>query len=222
MHLIARAAFVGLLFLCATAQAQVQEEIRRCASIAADAERLACYDRLFRDSRAAASAPAAAAGTAAGAAAPSGAAPAGAGAAPAGAGAAPAGGAASGAPAGGASAPAAGAAAGAAAAGSSSAAAGADFGTNPRLQEEQRRKERASEGAQDMQELHERIKKIDPHPYGLHVLTLENGQVWQQKEKVWELELKPGDPVVIRRGMLGSYRVQPEGQTVSASVVRVK
>lgn len=215
MHLIARAAFVGLLFLCATAQAQVQEEIRRCASIAADAERLACYDRLFRDSRAAASAPAAAAGTAAGAAAPSGA-------APAGAGAAPAGGAASGAPAGGASAPAAGAAAGAAAAGSSSAAAGADFGTNPRLQEEQRRKERASEGTQDAQELHERIKKIDPHPYGLHVLTLENGQVWQQKEKVWELELKPGDPVVIRRGMLGSYRVQPEGQTVSASVVRVK
>src|SRR5262245_22709066 len=89
MHLIARAAFVGLLFACATAEAQVQEEIRRCASISVDAERLACYDRLFRGaaSSSAAAGPAATApaGAAAGGAAGAGAARSAGGAAPAGA-----------------------------------------------------------------------------------------------------------------------------------------
>lgn len=90
------------------------------------------------------------------------------------------------------------------------------------MQEEQRRKARESQGTEETLELRARIKKVEPHPYGLHVLTLENGQVWQQKEKVWELELKPGDEIVIRRGMLGSYRLQRGGQGASASVIRVK
>lgn len=175
------------LFFTSVAHAQVQEEIRRCASIGADAERLACYDRLFRDSNAAASRTTASAPLPVASSAP-----------------APA-------------------TATATAAGSiADATPDGEFGANPRLQEEQRRRERESQGSEGAQELRVRIKKVDLHPYGLHVITLENGQVWQQREKVWELELKPGDEIVIRRGMLGSYRLQLEGQRVSSSVMRVK
>lgn len=196
MRSISRVLWVSLL-LTGVAHAQVQDEIRRCAAMSADAERLACYDRLFRDTSASQSRSE-----------PSVAAPA----------LPPAASVASNAPA-----AAAGAASGAAtAAASAPGAAPAEFGANPRLQEEQRRRQRESQGKEDAQELRVRIKKVDPHPHGLHVLTLENGQVWQQKEKIWELELKPGDEVVIRRGMLGSYRLQLDGQGASTSVARIK
>lgn len=187
------------------AHAQVQDEIRRCAAIGADAERLACYDRLFRESAAPLSTPPAApAAASATPPAPAGAAPAGSSADVSSAAAATTG------------------ATVAAAASSTGAAPPGDFGANPRLKEEQKRRERESQGTEETQELRARIRRVDEHPYGLHVLTLENGQVWQQKEKIWELELEAGDEIVIRRGMLGSYRLQLDGQGVSTTVTRVK
>jgi hypothetical protein len=37
------------------------------------------------------------------------------------------------------------------------------------------------------------------------VVTLDNGQVWEQSEPGPDLRLKPGDPVTVRRGLLGAY-----------------
>ena len=48
---------------------------------------------------------------------------------------------------------------------------------------------------------------IDKRPRGELVITLDNGQVWAQKEAGAYFPLKVGDPVGILAGTLGSFRL---------------
>lgn len=50
-----------------------------------------------------------------------------------------------------------------------------------------------------------RVTAVRRLPRGEQVLTLENGQVWQQIEYKAEPQYEAGDVVVIRKGVLGSY-----------------
>ena len=51
------------------------------------------------------------------------------------------------------------------------------------------------------------VTAIDKRPRGELVITLDNGQVWAQKEAGAYFPLKVGDPVAILAGTLGSFRL---------------
>ncbi len=51
------------------------------------------------------------------------------------------------------------------------------------------------------------VTAIDKRPRGELVLTLDNGQVWAQKEAGAYFPVKVGDPVAILSGTLGSFRL---------------
>jgi hypothetical protein len=51
------------------------------------------------------------------------------------------------------------------------------------------------------------VTAIDKRPRGELVVTLDNGQVWAQKEAGAYFPLKVGDPVAILAGTLGSFRL---------------
>ena len=51
------------------------------------------------------------------------------------------------------------------------------------------------------------VAAIDKRPRGELVVTLDNGQVWAQKERGPYFPLKVGDPVAILAGSLGSFRL---------------
>ena len=57
--------------------------------------------------------------------------------------------------------------------------------------------------------------------YGELVVTLENGQVWTEKDSEYGFRIKVGDTITIRRGRLGGYRMVSIGKR-SSQVVRVK
>ena len=50
------------------------------------------------------------------------------------------------------------------------------------------------------------VTGIEKRPRGELVITLDNGQVWAQKEAAY-FPLKVGDPVAILAGALGSFRL---------------
>ena len=67
-----------------------------------------------------------------------------------------------------------------------------------------------------------RVTQVTAQPRGEAVLTLDNGQVWQQQEYDWHLAFEPGDEVIIRRGILKSYRLQQKGNNRSTPVTRIR
>jgi hypothetical protein len=54
-----------------------------------------------------------------------------------------------------------------------------------------------------------RIEGLKKTPYGLLVVTLDNGQVWRQLEAEDNFPLEEGDTVRIDKGAMGSYRLMP-------------
>ena len=62
--------------------------------------------------------------------------------------------------------------------------------------------------------------KIMPH--GELLLTLDNGQVWQQKAGDRAMRIKVGDAVTIRRASLGSFLLTSQTANGSMRVTRVK
>ena len=57
------------------------------------------------------------------------------------------------------------------------------------------------------------IVQLAPAPDRRMVFTLDNAQVWRQLNAEGDLLAKPGDTVVISRGLLGSYWLQaPSGR----------
>ena len=67
-----------------------------------------------------------------------------------------------------------------------------------------------------------RVTQIATQPRGEALLTLDNGQVWQQQEYDWHLAFKVGDEVIIKRGVLKSYRLQQQGNNRSTPVTRIR
>jgi hypothetical protein len=71
-------------------------------------------------------------------------------------------------------------------------------------------------------EMQARIVKFDTQPRGEYVLTLDNGQVWQQREYDWHLAFSVGDEVIIKRGLMKSYRLQQKGNNRTTAVTRIR
>jgi hypothetical protein len=67
-----------------------------------------------------------------------------------------------------------------------------------------------------------RVTQVTTQPRGEAVLTLDNGQVWQQQEYDWHLAFESGDDVLIKRGLLKSYRLQQKGNNRSTPVTRIR
>jgi hypothetical protein len=69
-----------------------------------------------------------------------------------------------------------------------------------------------------------RIDGLKKTPYGLLVVTLDNGQVWRQLEAEDNFPLDEGETVRIDKGAMGSYRLTPvrEGWKRFIRVTRTK
>lgn len=70
-------------------------------------------------------------------------------------------------------------------------------------------------------ELEATVTGIDRRPYGELVVTLDNGQVWQQLTMSQAIRLKVGETVTIKSGALGSYSLSG-AQRGSIKVKRIK
>ena len=78
-----------------------------------------------------------------------------------------------------------------------------NFGMTPELAS----KTSASKSDESLKELTAVVVALRKRPRGEQVVTLENGQVWSQTRSESGLLVKEGDTVIIRRGLLGSYRI---------------
>lgn len=201
-----RVRMLSLLAVLASAGAAAQSpaDIERCAGISADAERLACYDKLFAHRKEQASPAPEKPGTA-----------------PAAAGAAAAASTATKAEA------AAGAATSTAAKTAPAPAPSAtvasktadDFGLDGRTPKAAKEEEKKPEPPDEMTA---RVASVATKGGGQYVLTLDNGQVWEQQHPDWHLAFKPGDEIIIRRGTFKSYRLQLKGNNRYAAVTRIR
>lgn len=64
------------------------------------------------------------------------------------------------------------------------------------------------------------VQGIEQRPHGELVVTLDNGQVWAQKEKGAYFPLKAGDAVTILAGTLGSHRLIAGNRATPVTRVR--
>jgi hypothetical protein len=76
------------------------------------------------------------------------------------------------------------------------------FGLNAEVE---RREGGAAAQPPQLDKLSNRITAVTYKLRGEAVITLDNGQVWEQAEAQTHVLLKPGDQVSIRRGALGSF-----------------
>ena len=96
----------------------------------------------------------------------------------------------------------------------SSAAAVDSFGMTGELQ----RKEGGAPPAPKLDKLTAHITGVSYKPYGQAIVTLENGQVWEEAETGMHLPLRSGDVASIERGVLGAFYMS----TAHVLGVRVK
>lgn len=66
-----------------------------------------------------------------------------------------------------------------------------------------------------------RVTAVRQRPGGEQVLTLENGQVWQQTERRRDPVFSAGDTVVIKRGLLGSFLLTLQKGSPTTRVKRI-
>lgn len=76
--------------------------------------------------------------------------------------------------------------------------------------------------AEQSQALEATIQEILTAARGELVLILDNGQIWRQNEAISLPPVRVGDPVVIKRGLLGSYRMTLKKQYRTINVRRIK
>lgn len=73
----------------------------------------------------------------------------------------------------------------------------------------------------DLTELVATAASISTKPRGERVVTLDNGQVWAEIAPGSTIRLKPGDPVRIQAGTLGSFLlIAPNGRSSKVSRIR--
>ena len=75
---------------------------------------------------------------------------------------------------------------------------------------------------QQSDELTAKVAALETLPHGELVLTLDNGQMWQQKTADRPLRVKVGDQVTIKHGVLNSVLLTSESTNGSMRVSRVK
>jgi hypothetical protein len=72
------------------------------------------------------------------------------------------------------------------------------------------------------EQLTAKVSEVARQPHGELILTLDNGQVWQQKPGDHAMKIKVGDEVTIRRASLGSFLLTSEAVKGSMRVARTK
>lgn len=75
---------------------------------------------------------------------------------------------------------------------------------------------------QGFEQLNAKVAELSTLPHGELQLTLDNGQVWQQKSADRALRLKVGDQVTIKRALMNSFLLTSESVKGSMRVARVK
>ena len=74
---------------------------------------------------------------------------------------------------------------------------------------------------EELQEITAKVTAISIKPYGEHVVTLDNGQVWVEIQTNSRIKLKTGDTVKIETGALNSFRlIAPNGRSSKVSRLR--
>ena len=66
-----------------------------------------------------------------------------------------------------------------------------------------------------------RITAVSLKPRGEFIVTLDNGQVWEEAETTSHLPLRAGDDITIKRGMLGAFYMSSQ-QVLGLRVKRVR
>lgn len=66
-----------------------------------------------------------------------------------------------------------------------------------------------------------RITALSRKPGGEFVVTLDNGQVWEEAETTSHLPLRSGDDITIKRGMLGAFYMSSQ-RVLGLRVKRVR
>jgi hypothetical protein len=79
----------------------------------------------------------------------------------------------------------------------------ADFGMTPEILHKQQVQQGIRPAPSPPQSLSAKVAKIGAYGNGLLVVTLDNGQVWEQQE-TGDAQLAVGDAVKISRGMFGA------------------
>jgi hypothetical protein len=91
-----------------------------------------------------------------------------------------------------------------------------EFGVSGELA--RKRKEANEDQGAAIKELHAAVSKVATKPYGEHVLTLDNGQVWEQIEAKSTFIIKVGEGVVIKQAKFGSFMLTAD----SGATTRVR
>jgi hypothetical protein len=89
------------------------------------------------------------------------------------------------------------------------------FGMNPELARQQEDYEA------ELEQITAVAVEVTKRTRGEHVVTLDNGQVWTEKDAESYFRVKVGDTVVIKRVAMGGYRMVGRGNRASA-VRRIK
>jgi hypothetical protein len=82
--------------------------------------------------------------------------------------------------------------------------------------------DKQKEAEQGGEELTAKVTALEKLPNGGMVLTLDNGQMWQQKTADRAIRVKVGDQVTIKRGVLNSFLLTSDTNKGSMRVARVK
>lgn len=78
-----------------------------------------------------------------------------------------------------------------------------------------------AERATEVDRIEAKVTAVRALARGEQVLTLENGQVWQQTEATREQQFAVGDVVVIRKGLLGSFLLTLASGSRNSRVKRI-
>jgi hypothetical protein len=91
------------------------------------------------------------------------------------------------------------------------------FGMTPQIQH----KENHGTPPPRLDKLVAHITAVSQNPAGEFVVTLDNGQVWEEAEATSHLPLRTGDNITIKRGMLGAFYMSAK-QALGLRVKRVR
>ena len=82
--------------------------------------------------------------------------------------------------------------------------------------------DKKKEAEQEFEALTAKVAEVTTLAHGELLLTLDNGQMWQQKTSDRALRVKTGDQVTIKRGVLNSFLLTSDATKGSMRVQRVK
>jgi hypothetical protein len=97
----------------------------------------------------------------------------------------------------------------------------ADFGLTPELMHKKQVEAGIPPPPPSSQPLSAKVTRIAARPAGRSLVTLDNGQVWEEQEDV-DLDLKVGDAVTITHGSLGSLWMDPVAHHGRVRVKRIQ